>query len=82
MLWDHSGYCRRCRKRVYVQPRFHSAADDVVWTFATLGVYTLLKWLFPARFGRWQCDECGSQRVVAIRKAREHRRVKRRRHHR
>ena len=81
MLWDHAAYCRQCRKRVYVQPRYYSSADDVAWTVITLGVWTLLKWLFPARFGRWQCDECGSLRCVAVRKVEEdgHRHLKRRR---
>lgn len=71
MLWDHTAYCRKCRKRVYVQPRYHSSADDVFMTLATLGVYTLLKWLYPVRFGRWQCDECGSQRCVGVREVKE-----------
>ncbi|MGI5868117.1 MAG: hypothetical protein ACOX9C_01545 [Kiritimatiellia bacterium] len=78
MLWDHSAYCRKCRKRVYVQQRYHSSADDKLWTLITLGGWTLLKWVFPARFGRWQCDECGSLSCVSIRRAKE--RGERRRH--
>ncbi len=70
MLWDHTAWCRRCRKRVYVQPRYYSSADDVFLRVVTLGGYACLKWLFPARFGRWQCDECGSLRCVAARRVR------------
>jgi hypothetical protein len=40
-------------------------------TLVTLGVYKLLKWLYPVRFGRWQCDECGSQRCVSVREVAE-----------
>ncbi len=72
MLWDHTAYCRKCRKRVYVQPRYYSSADDLFMTIVTVGLYTLLKWLYPVRFGRWQCDECGSQRCVFVRKVEEH----------
>ena len=85
MLWDHTGYCRKCSKRVYVQPRYYSSADDMFMTLVTFGIYKLLKWLYPVRFGRWQCDECGSQRCVAIREVEEdddgHVRHRHRHHH-
>lgn len=71
MMWDHTAYCRKCRKRVYVQPRYNSRADDVLLTLVTLGLYVLLKWTHPRRFGRWQCDICGSKKCVAPRKVEE-----------
>ncbi len=87
MMWDHTAYCRDCGKRVFVQPRYYSHASGTVLMICTLGLFSVVRWMFPERYGLWQCDECGSLRCVDVRRVRTDgegnpvRRV-RRRHHR
>lgn len=69
MMWDHTAYCRKCRRRVFVAPRRYSHAGDRLLMWATFGLWALLRWYHPRRFGLWQCDECGSLRCVLARKA-------------
>ncbi len=68
MLWDHTAYCRRCRRRVFVAPRRYSLAGDRLLMAVTLGLWALMRRWRPRRFGLWQCDECGSYACVAARR--------------
>jgi len=68
MLWNHTAYCRRCRKRVFVAPRRYSTVGDKLLVVMTFGLWKLVQWWKPRRFGLWQCDTCGSLRCVGARK--------------
>lgn len=68
MMWDHTAYCRRCKRRVFVAPRRYARAGDRLMMLVTFGLWAIVRWTLPHRFGLWQCDECGSLRCVAARR--------------
>ena len=82
MMFQVSAYCQRCKGRVYVLPRRAADVSGKLMTALTLGVWKLVRRWKPERYGLWQCDECGSYKVVGGRRVRsdsDGRRVRRHR---